>query len=66
VPAGASGSSQISARLFAESGTPLHFSGGELFSPSHVFFVGIDSPSLKAVLDISSVIVASFLFDPRW
>src|SRR5262249_37665409 len=61
VPAGASGSSQIKARLLAPFGMPLHLSGGETSSPSQVCFVGIDSPSLNAELVSSSFMVASSL-----
>lgn len=50
VPRGASGSSTISARVFVPFGIPDHSSGGDTFSPSHVYFFGIISPSLKAAL----------------
>src|SRR6478609_1259093 len=45
---GASGSSTISARLMALSGTPDHSSGGELSSPSQVYFAGIAPPAENA------------------
>lgn len=50
VPRGASGSSTISTRLFVPSGIPSHCSGGEIFSPSQVYFDGIDSFSLNTWL----------------
>jgi len=37
----ASGSSTISARLFAPAGTLLHWSGGGVFAPSQVYWSGI-------------------------
>ena len=52
IPAGASGSSRISARLFASSGVPVIVSGGFIFSPSHVYLAGIFSLLLNAVLEI--------------
>src|SRR3989442_15348418 len=50
MPEGASGSSAINANLLAPGGMPLHFSGGEIFWPSQVYFAGIGLPSLKAEL----------------
>ncbi len=50
VPEGASGSSTITARLVAASGTPDQDSGGAMFSPSQVYFDGIAPPSSNAVL----------------
>src|SRR5690348_158541 len=38
MPLGASGSSTISAKLFAASGASVHFSGGIKFSPSRLCF----------------------------
>jgi hypothetical protein len=43
VPEGASGSSQINARLFVFGGTSLHLKSGERSSPSQAYFVGIAS-----------------------
>src|SRR5881397_1693478 len=61
VPIGASGSSQISARLFAPSGAPVQFNGGEASSPSQVCFAGINSPSANAGL-VNSIVMAAFSF----
>src|SRR5437870_3050593 len=61
VPIGASGSSQISARLLAAPGTPVQFNGGEASSPSQVCFAGINSPSAKAEL-VSGIVIAAFSF----
>jgi hypothetical protein len=49
VPAGASGSSMISAKLFVPPGAPLHASGGDTSIPSQVNYSGIDPLALKAV-----------------
>lgn len=35
-------------------GVPLHWSGGETFSPSEIYFLGIVSPNLNAGLEIES------------
>ena len=59
VPIGASGSSAMSARLLVFAGTDSQSSGGEMSGPSQVYFFGIISPSLKAVL-----VKASFPRDP--
>jgi hypothetical protein len=50
VPIGASGSSQISAKLFVFVGAPLHCNGGETSSPCPVYLSGIVCPSWNAVL----------------
>src|SRR5207237_3104414 len=50
VPAGASGSSAISAKLTVPAGAPLQASGGETSAPSHVYLTGTADPSVKAVL----------------
>src|SRR5436190_1105150 len=50
VPRGASGSSQIRAKLFTPWGASLHLSGGDKFLSSLPCEAGIASPSLKAVL----------------
>ncbi len=57
VPAGASGSSTINARLFVPSGGVDHFRSGEKFSPWHVYCLGIEERSAKAELSI-------FMFAP--
>src|SRR5512134_3548169 len=44
---GASGSSTISTRLFASSGTSANVNGGERSLPSQVYFAGISPPSLN-------------------
>jgi hypothetical protein len=41
----------INARLCALSGIPVHSSGGEISSPSHVYLAGMEFPSEKAGLD---------------
>src|SRR5271157_2952101 len=53
VPPGASGSSTIKASDRADCGKPLKDSAGEMFSPLHVYFVGIGAPGAKAALRIS-------------
>jgi hypothetical protein len=50
MPPGASTSSQMSAKLCVSGGGSLHPSGGEMSSPSQVYWGGIDSPGSKAVL----------------
>src|SRR6185295_4188392 len=55
VPAGASGSSAMTASVFADFGIPVHSSGGEIFIPLQVYWCGIAWPSVKAEL-------ASFMF----
>jgi len=50
VPDGASGSSAIITSVLAVFGRPLHSKDGDTFTPSHVYWRGISSPSLKAVL----------------
>lgn len=52
VPAGASGSSIISANVFVPSGVSVILSSGLMFSPSQVYFSGIFSPCLNAGLVI--------------
>src|SRR5437762_8004306 len=52
-PDGASGSSQIIAKLLAPGAFVLRVSGGEIFSPWHVYFLGIIVLSLNALLLIS-------------
>src|SRR5262249_536067 len=54
VPAGASGSSQISARLLVPLGGWLHFKGGETFLPSPVYCFGIGCPLRNAGLVTSN------------
>src|SRR5438045_9235540 len=51
-PPGASGSSAISARVFAPEGTSPICNGGLVSPPSHVNFDGMLSPSRKAELVI--------------
>src|SRR5947207_1257160 len=51
-PPGASGSSAISARVFAPEGTSPICNGGLVSPPSHVNFDGMLSPSRKAELAI--------------
>src|SRR5439155_24494943 len=47
---GASGSSQITAKLLLPAGTSLHLSGGDTSLPSPVHCLGMVVPSWKAVL----------------
>src|SRR5687768_8630684 len=47
---GASGSSQISARVLVSEGTSLHSIGGETSSPSQVYFGGISPTCLNTGL----------------
>ncbi|MCW9098092.1 MAG: hypothetical protein OQJ93_11960 [Ignavibacteriaceae bacterium] len=54
VPIGASGSSHTRAIDLVVVGIPIHSRGGETFSPSQVYFFGMNSPSLNAALDISN------------
>src|SRR5437764_10309844 len=56
VPRGASGSSQIRARLRVPAGAFCHWSGGETLRASPVYCSGIVAPSWKAVLVNSSAI----------
>src|SRR5438876_595278 len=56
VPAGASGSSAISAKVTVPGGAPLQPSGGDTSAPSHVYLLGIVAPSLKAALESENVI----------
>src|SRR5436190_5688327 len=50
VPRGASGSSQIRAKLFVRSGGSVHANGGGVSRPSPVYCFGMGWPSAKAVL----------------
>ncbi len=50
---GASGSSQIRAKLFVPAGLAAHSRGGEKSAPSQVYFAAIISPLPKALLLIS-------------
>src|SRR6516225_3203914 len=50
VPRGASGSSQMRARLLVPSGGSDHFNGGDRSSPSPVYCLGMVAPGWKAVL----------------
>src|SRR5436305_3399473 len=59
VPRGASGSSQIRARLRVPAGGSVHFSEGELFWPSPVYCRGIACPSWKAGLVTSRAMVGA-------
>src|ERR1035438_10903596 len=52
VPAGASGSSQMRAKLGVLDGNPDHSTGGETLIPSQVYFDGINSFCLKTLLRI--------------
>src|SRR6266566_1945039 len=52
---GTSGSSMISARLFADAGTPVKSKGGFTLSASHEYFAGMSSPFLNAGLEIFNV-----------
>src|ERR1019366_1490717 len=56
VPAGASGSSMISAKLTVPAGVPLHSSCGETSAASQECFFGITAPSANAVLLSTSAI----------
>src|SRR5438045_7936457 len=56
VPAGASGSSAISAKAAVLGGAPLQRSGGDTSEPSHVYLPGIAAPSLKAALESENAI----------
>src|SRR5262249_16050478 len=58
VPRGASGSSQIRAKLFVPSGGSGHRKGGETSLPSPVYYFGMASPSWTAVLGSSIFMVA--------
>ncbi len=49
-PLTASGSSTINAKLSVPSGVPVHFSGGNRFSPKRVYFCGIGWPSANTGL----------------
>src|SRR5919108_4251915 len=60
MPPGASGSLHRSTKLPVSSGVPLQRSGGEMFSPSAVYFFGIRSPWPKARLVKASAITGSF------
>src|ERR1700747_281651 len=62
VPMGASGSSQISARLLAAAGTPSHCTGGDTLAPSHEYLVGITSPARKTELVIAIAMSNAFFF----
>src|SRR5882672_9424620 len=53
VPAGASGSSTMSAHAAVRAGAPDQESGGERFAPSHVYALGIVSPLANAELEIT-------------
>jgi hypothetical protein len=50
LPPGASGSSQMSTKLFVCDGAPLHLRGGETSAPSIVYREGIISSGPKALL----------------
>src|ERR1019366_5483009 len=56
VPAGASGSSMISAKLTVRAGDPLHSSAGETSAASQLCFFGISAPGANAVLLSASAI----------
>src|ERR1019366_8250771 len=56
VPAGASGSSMIRAKLTVPAGVPLHSSAGETSAASQVCFFGITAPGANAVLLSTSAI----------
>src|SRR5256884_9685899 len=57
VPAGASGSSAISAKLTVPSGAPLQARGGETSAPSQVCLAGMADASVKAVLVSENVML---------
>src|SRR2546427_4798671 len=56
VPAGASGSSAISAKVTVPGGAPLQLSDGDTSAPSHVYLPGMVAPSLKAGLESENAI----------
>src|SRR6184192_4917305 len=56
VPAGASGSSAMSANAAVPGGAPLQLSGGDTSAPSHVYLPGMAAPSLKAALESENAI----------
>ena len=49
MPFDASGSSQTIAMLLVSSGSDSQFNGGEILSPSHVYFFGIAESFLNAL-----------------
>src|SRR6266498_1976226 len=59
VPAGASGSSTMSANDPAPVGGSFHVRAGEMFLPVQVYFAGMDCPLANASLLISIDIAAS-------
>ncbi len=59
VPAGASGSSTISANDPVPAGGSFHVRAGEMFLPVQVYFAGMDCPLANASLLISIDIAAS-------
>src|SRR6266498_1525751 len=59
VPAGASGSSTISANDPVPAGGSFHVRAGEMFLPVQVYFAGMDCPLANASLLISIAIAAS-------
>jgi hypothetical protein len=63
VPAGASGSSTISAKEFVLAGGSVHARLGEIFFPVHEYFAGIDCPVANASLVKVRDMVASVPVD---
>ena len=61
VPCGASGSSQINAKVFVPAGLSDHSRGGEISRLSQVYLAGIVSPSLNAELLIYIFFPPSYL-----
>src|SRR2546430_14610604 len=66
VPAGASGSSAISAKLTVPAGAPLQASGGETSAPSHVYLEGTADPSVKAVLVSENAMAVDTRMGDSW
>src|SRR2546429_7507349 len=66
VPAGASGSSAISAKLTVPAGAPLQASGGETSAPSHVYLAGTAAPSAKAVPGSEDALAAGTRMGDSW
>src|SRR5579862_472154 len=61
MPAGASGSSAISASARGSGGTSLQLNAGETFSPAHVYLRGISLP-LENALDFIANDIAQISF----
>src|ERR1051325_655351 len=66
VPAGASGSSTISARDLVPAGGSFQARAGEIFFPTHEYFAGIDCPVANASLVKVRDMVASVPVDSDW